>query len=464
VKTESRPTAEVVAAEIAPGQEGALRRFASWRSAFVISLGGSVLVAVSLGPIAAALGPASVVVWSVTAVVGVLQCLMITELAAMFPHKSGGTPTYAHEGFKHVTPLVGAVSNWGYWLGWLPVIPVNFVLAAGYLRATFFPGLNDLATAVVLTLLLFTVNWFGLALGVWSSLVMAVCALIPLTLIAFSPLFHSSLFHTEYVSPFVPLGGSWSSMASWLLIAKWMFVAIWSAYAFESASTIVAELKDPHRDMPKAMTAASSVGLLAYVIVPFMLLATVGTETLSKDPAIAFLPAASAIFGRAGEIVVTIMLVAALLLGAQTGIIGASRVLYEMSRDGLTLKQFSRLNRRNVPVGSTVWNLAVTLGLLFVFKTNIVNLVACSNVGYVLTFMVVVPAFISLRRRRPDAPRLFRLPGYFVPIAMLVTLFNWVIFFVGGMQWERRVMLLGIALVLTFIPLYWVRARQERAS
>ena len=54
-----------------------LKRFASWRSAFIVSLGGSLLVAVSLGPMAADLGPASVVVWTFTAVIGVLQCLLI---------------------------------------------------------------------------------------------------------------------------------------------------------------------------------------------------------------------------------------------------------------------------------------------------------------------------------------------------------------------------------------------------
>src|SRR5262245_36347297 len=118
-----------------PAQTPVLKRFVTWKSAFVISLGGSLLAAVSLGPLAAALGPASVFVWSVAALVGVLQCLMITELAGMFPEKSGGTATYAHEGWKHISPIFGAVSNWGYWLGWIPVIPVNLVLAAGYLRA-----------------------------------------------------------------------------------------------------------------------------------------------------------------------------------------------------------------------------------------------------------------------------------------------------------------------------------------
>jgi amino acid transporter len=412
---------------------------------------------------AEALGPASVFVWSLAAVVGVLQCLMITELAGLFPNKSGGTPTYAHEGFKHISPLVGTVSNWGYWFGWLPVIPVNLVLAAGYFRATFMPGSSDLVVAIALTILLFGVNNFGLGLGVWSSIVMAFCALGPLSAIALSPVLRHSLFHREYIVPFVPLGGSWSSWASWMLIAKWMFVAVWSAYAFEAASTVIAELKDPHRDAPKAMAAASCVGILAYVVVPFMLLAIVGTETLSKDPLVAFLPAASAVFGRVGEIVVSIMLIAALLLGAQTAIIGASRALFEMSRDGQTITQFGRVNRHGVPTGSAAMNLAVTVALLAIFKTEIVNLVAASNVGYLLPFMMIGPAFIILRYRHPDAVRPYRLPGFFIPLAAAVTVFNWTLFFLGGFQWGIAVMATGAGIMLTFIPFYIYRRKVQDA-
>src|SRR5882672_9941189 len=95
------------------------RRSLAWRSAFIISLGGTLLVTVSLGPMAGDLGPASIVVWILTAFIGLLQCLLIAELASRFPHKVGGPPAYIHEGLKHLSPLFGAASAWGYWVGWI---------------------------------------------------------------------------------------------------------------------------------------------------------------------------------------------------------------------------------------------------------------------------------------------------------------------------------------------------------
>ena len=59
-----------------------LVRSVTWKSAFVVSLGGALLVATSLGAIAADLGPASVFVWTLIISIGILQCLMIAEMAA----------------------------------------------------------------------------------------------------------------------------------------------------------------------------------------------------------------------------------------------------------------------------------------------------------------------------------------------------------------------------------------------
>lgn len=438
-----------------------LARVATWRSALVVSLGGSLLVAVSLGPMAAELGKGSILAWSIVAFVGVLQCFLIAELAAMFPDKTGGTPVYAHESFKSISPLIGALSNWGYWFGWIPVIAVNLVLAAGYMKATFLPDIDIMYAALAMIIPMFVLNYFGLRTGIVTSVIMGVCAVGPLTVIALSPVYREGLFKAAEVLPILPPNGDWFSQESILLLFKWLFVGAWSAYAFESASAVVAEMKDPHTDAPKGMYAASIVGVLAYVVVPFVMLGIVGLESIKQDPSVAFLPAAQAIFGPAGGTAVSVMLIAALLLGAQTAIIGSSRTLMEMSRDGMTIRQFEKVNSHGVPVGSMAWNLFVTLGCLAIFKADIVSLVACSNVGYIIPFMLVPIAFARLRTQMPNAARPYRLPDIFVPIALAIAAFNWVLFFVGGFQWGSSVMLTGGAILLAGLPFYMYRKYQD---
>ena len=450
-----------------------LARTVTWKSAFVVSLGGALLIATSLGAIAGDLGPASVFVWTLIITIGILQCLMIAEMASMFPNKSGGTAVYAHEAFKK-WPIVGAIANWGYWCGWVPVIPVNLIVAAGYLKS-FVPSLTDhqvLIAAIVMAIALYAVNYIGLKPGIWSSSVMAFCAIGPMAVIVLSPVFLPHLFHASNLFPFKPLNGSWHSHASWMLMFKWMFVALWSAYGIESASTTIAEFKDPHKDAPKAMTAASVGGFIAYAVLPFVMLGIVGVSVLTQDASVAFLPAAQAIFGHVGGIIVSIMLITALLLGVQTTIIGSSRSMYQMTHDGQMIKQFGIINKFGVPVGSMFVDAAVTIAMLLIFKNNVINLIAASNVGYLIVWLLLLPAYVILRRTQPNAVRTFKLPGFFVPLAVLITVFNAFLFFAGGLQWDATpisttsmfghpvnllVIPVGSAIMLLFVPFYFYR-------
>ena len=453
--------------------EPTLARTVTWKSAFVVSLGGALLVATSLGAIAGDLGPASVFVWTLVITIGIMQCLMIAEMASMFPNKSGGTAVYTHEAFKK-WPIVGAIANWGYWCGWVPVIPVNLIVAAGYLKS-FLPNLSDhqvLTAAVGMAIALYALNYIGLKPGIWSSAVMAFCAIGPMAVIILSPVFLPHLFHASNLFPFKPLNGSWHSHASWMLMFKWMFVALWAAYGIESASTTIAEFKDPHKDAPKAMTAASIGGFIAYGVLPFVMLGIVGVSVLTKDASVAFLPAAEAIFGHAGGVIVSIMLIMALLLGVQSTIIGSSRSMYQMTQDGQMIKQFGVINKFGVPVGSMFVDMVVTLVMLFIFQGNVVSLIAASNVGYLLLWLLLLPAYVILRLTQPNTVRSFKLPSIFVPIAVALTLFNAFIFFVGGFQWDATpvttihpfghtidllVMPIGAIVMLLFVPFYFYR-------
>jgi amino acid transporter len=458
-----------------------LVRSVTWKSSFVVSLGAALLIVTSLGAIAGDLGPASIFVWSLVVVIGILQCFMIAEMASMFPNKSGGTAVYSHEAFKK-WPFIGAIANWGYWLGWVPVIPVNLIVAAGYLKV-FFPHLSDsgeLYLAIGISLALYGSNYLGLKPGIWSSTVMAICSICPLVVITVSPVFLPHLFHAANVFPFVPTGGSWHSGKTWMLIWKDLFVALWSAYGIECASTTIAELKDPHKDAPKAMLASSIAGFFSYSVVPFVMLGIVGVSVLTQDASVAFLPAAQAIFGHIGGYVVSIMLITALLLGVQTTIIGSSRCMFEMTHDGQMIKQFGSVNKYGVPVGSMYVDLGVTLAMLILFRANVVTLIAASNVGYLSVFLVLIPAYIVLRYTHADTPRSFKLPGIFIPIAVLITLFNIAAFVIGGPQWDASpvatpvlfghtvtltVMNIGWTLMLAIVPFYlWRVLIQDKAG
>ena len=57
-----------------------------------------------------------------------------------------------------------------------------------------------------------------------------------------------------------------------------------------------------------------------------------------------------------------LLLASALILGAQAFIVGSSRTVFQMSRDGYLPRAFAAVNRRQVPIGSLALDGAVILG------------------------------------------------------------------------------------------------------
>jgi amino acid transporter len=87
---------------------------------------------------------------------------------------------------------------------------------------------------------------------------------------------------------------------------------------------------------------------------------------------------------------------------------GQSRIFLAMSRDGLFPPFLSRLSSRRNPVRITVFT-AVVVGIL-AGLVPLNELVALANAGTLTAFIAVCAAMLMMRRREPDAKRLFRTP------------------------------------------------------
>jgi amino acid transporter len=441
------------------GERG-LRRSVTWRSAVVLALGTALLVIVSVGPMSAEIGTATPLVWLGIALVGALQCRLLSDLARRYPDRAGGTPVYAHAVLGRRNPLFGALSSWGYWFAWTPGIAVNLILAATYLEATVLSGVNVLGLAVAIGAVLYVINGLGLEPSMRVAACLACVAVVPLLISIGGVLLQPSLIDLGRLSP-ISVGDA-SGGDAWLLIAKWAFVAAWSAYGAEMASTIVAEMRAGAEEVPRAMFVAAAVGLVGFGLMPFLMIGVVGVEGLGSDPMVAFLPFAEAIWGGAGRTVIGLLLTSALILGAQAFIVGSSRTVFQMSRDGYIPRAFSAVNGRRVPIGSLALDSAVILALLLFFGTNVVDVVAAANFGYLVVFVIMPIAFLALQARTADrrSPRALALSA----LAVFLIAFNAVLLIVGGAQWGSKVMVIGSAVMLLIIPIALLRRWQDRRA
>jgi amino acid transporter len=445
----------------APDYEGGgLSRETNWWGAFVIGLAGTILVTGIAPVMVTTLGAASIPLIVFITITGYLLCLLLAELSAMMPERTGGSPSYAYVAYKDKRPRVAkhvnGVTAWMYWLGWFPVAPLNMILASFYLVDKF--GLSQkgftpihtpiaywtIAISVVGIILVFIPAYLGIRLGTVFATVLGLLSMIPLTFLAIAPIFRPSVTDWGQLSGFHQLDGSGFFTGlngeGWLTVyLAYAFLLTWNVIAMEAAACYIGECRDPERDAKIAMNLEGLYGLFIYTMIPISFIVVLGASALSNpalvDPATIFSTFAGKVFSSGGNTLdwlITIMLVVALALSALNAIMGCARSLHQMSIDGQFPRIFSRVNKHGVPSFSMGFN--VICSMIVVFFGGAVEIYTFSNVGYLGSFIPVLIGYYLLRRFRPDMSRPVRLPSVFKFIALAMAALYFVIWSYGGYE------------------------------
>jgi len=132
-------------------------------------------------------------------------------------------------------------------------------------------------------------------------------------------------------------------------------------------------------------------------------------------------------------------------------LLGQSRVLYAMAKDGLLPKGFFAAIH---PKFRTPWKGTILAGLLAAIVgsvTPIDDIGKMVNIGTLFAFVIVCIAIMVLRRKDQDRARPFRTP--FVPaVPILGILFNgYMMVELGRANWIRLIVWLLIGLVVYFL-------------
>jgi amino acid transporter len=477
----------------APDYEGGgLSRETNWWGAFVIGLAGTILVTGIAPVMVTTLGAASIPLIVFITITGYLLCLLLAELSAMMPERTGGSPSYAYVAYKDKWPRfakhVNGVTAWMYWLGWFPVAPLNMILASFYLVDKF--GLSQkgftpihtpiaywtIVISVVGIILVFIPAYLGIRLGTVFATVLGLLSMIPLTFLAIAPIFRPSVTDWGQLSGFHQLDGSsfFSGLngEGWLTVyLAYAFLLTWNVIAMEAAACYIGECRDPERDAKIAMNLEGLYGLFIYTMIPISFIVVLGASALSNpalvDPATIFSTFAGKVFSSGGNTLdwlITIMLVVALALSALNAIMGCARSLHQMSIDGQFPRIFSRVNKHGVPSFSMGFN--VVCSLIVVFFGGAVEIYTFSNVGYLGSFIPVLIGYYLLRRFRPDMKRPVRLPSIFGYIALAMAALYFVIWSYGGYEYARigdtRIYyFIGWLVALSYVFFYWYRVYIE---
>ncbi len=152
------------------------------------------------------------------------------------------------------------------------------------------------------------------------------------------------------------------------------------------------------------------------------------------------------------------------ILGAMNALILAGpRAYYQMARDGLFLERVSRVHPRwSTPVEALVFQ-GLWSAFLVLFIGGFSQLFTYVIFGGWIFYALAVLSVVALRRKEPDMPRPFRVPGYpFVPILFALTAFAIVL---NTLIATPKESLMGLAFIALGIPIYYVqKAMRGRAA
>ena len=487
-------------------QGGGLRKETDWRGAFVIGLAGTILVTGIAPVMVTSFGAAAIPQMVVVTITGYLLCLILAEMSAMMPDRTGGSPTYAMVGYRDRWPRfathINGATCWAYWLGWFPVAPLNMILAAGYISylfdlgpiGTFTPISTPIAwttaiIAVVGILGVFIPAYFGIRLGALFATVLGVLAMVPLTFLALGAILRPDIAKWGDLSGFKQIDGSGfftnAFGHSWpMAYIAFAFLLTWNVIAMEAAACYIGECRNPERDAKIAMNLEGAYGAFIYTMIPLSFVVILGVSGIADlntvDPRTMFVTFANRLFGgNAGSLIkwaVGLMLIVALALSALNAIMGCARGLHQMAIDGQFPRIFARVNTHGVPSFSMFFNVLASIAV--VCLGGAVQIYTFSNVGYLSSFLPVLLGYYLLRRYRPEMRRPVRLPEFFKYIALAMFVLYLAIWAIGGPTFASFPIdtdfdpktdngdatiyyVLGLLTLLAYIPFYLYRVRVE---
>lgn len=423
-----------------------------------------------------AAGPAGLIGWLIGGAAVIVLALCHAELGGMFP-VSGGTARFPHFAFGSVA---GTAFGFFSWLQAITVAPVECFAVFEYL-SYYDHGLYNAKTSVVtgagfaLTVALmaiFTaVNFLAMRIYTrvnevltWWKIAIPVAAIIVLLF-----KFHGANFDLSSAGGFMPYG------------IKAVFSAIPSAgivfafLGFEQADQLAAEVKNPQRNLPRAIILSIMIGTLIYVLLQVVFTAAIPTHDLSKGwAALATNPAINAgpFAGLAGLVgfsaLAVILRVDAAISPSGTGLMyltSTSRVGYGLGRNRYFPQAFTQVDSRGVPWLSLLVGFVFGLVFLLPFPSwhSLVGLVTSASV---LMYAGAPLSMGAFRKRLPDIHRPYRMPGAAVlgPVAFIVA--SLIIYWSGFETiWKLGIaMAIGYALIGFFMYLDKTRPPMEWRS
>jgi amino acid transporter len=397
-------------------------------------------------------------IWVIGGLISLAGALSVAELAASHPH-TGGWYVYLREGWGRLA---------GFLFGWAELVLIR-ASATGAMATVFSEYLlgsfgydaaardrtGDLvaAAAIVGTA---AINIRGTRLGAlfvgvstaakFGALVVMVGACVLLGGGAGGSI-------SNFAAPATaPLDASRVGLA--------LISVLWAYDGLADISFSAGEVRDPQRVLPRAILTGTLAVTGIYLAANAAYLYLNPLASLAASPLIAA-DTMEALFGRIGVTAVSLVVAISTFGALMATMLAAPRVFFAMADDGLFFRPVARVHPRYGTPHVAIL-LSAGLGVFFVLTRTFEQLTDT----FVLTiwpfYGLAIAGLYRIRRREPDRPRPFSVPGYpFVPAAFIAAVLYLVL---SALASDPVWTAVTLSIVLAGVPVYYLSFRNSATS
>jgi amino acid transporter len=411
-------------------------------------------------------GPAAIIAWVIGGVAAIILALVHAELGGMYP-VSGGTARFPHFAFGSVAGISFGFFSWLQAVCVAPIECYAVMQYASYYAPSLFNPSKGIVTGTGLLLTIammaiFTaVNFLGIKwlANVNSTIMWWKIAIPILAIVVLVFKWHSGNFGSA-AGGFAPAG------AKGVLSAVVGGGVVFAYLGFEQADQLAGEIKNPQKNLPRAILTAVAIGTIIYILLQVVFIGAMDPAALSHgwlNTACPPSPAKcstilsdinsgpfAAVAGLAAlGWLANILRVDAVVSPFGTGLIyqtSTSRVGYGLARNKYYPAIFQATDRRGVPWFSLAFGFVAGLVFLLPFPSwhSLVSLVTAASV---LMYAGAPLALGAFRGQVPEATRPYRMGGapFMAPIAFIIA--NFIIYWSGfEVIWK-----LGLCIVVGYV-------------
>lgn len=430
-------------------------------------------------------------VWLLGGIISLLGTLNNAELASMMP-ATGGQYLYLRRAYGPFTAFLygwalfaviqsGSIAALSYVfaeystrLVALPAAPpalLGFVFhlpLIGDIALFKDLGVKALASSIIISLTV--VNYLGVRFGGVVQNVFSIAKIAAMVGLALAVVLTPGVgkvtnlvVDSEVIRP--------QGLALWAAMAGALQGAFWAYDGWHKITYIGGELRSPRRDLPRSLVMGILLVTAMYLLMSAVYSFVLPIDEMMRSQLVAA-DVAERCMGGGGKFIALVVMLST--FGATNAVILTSaRVYYQMGEDAVAPSFLGRAHPRyHTPAPSLIVQASWSIVLLFsgTFDTLTDTLIFVSWFFYIANALAV----IILRRREPNAPRPFKVPGYpFVPVIfiafglvyLVLTLCNDVATYRKAVAAGQPALLnaaLGLGLVFLGTPIYWYYSRQKK--